>query len=37
MATIRTVARSHQSPVATRRQTVEALLVPPRRLAADGY
>ena len=31
------MARSHLSPVATCRQTVEALLAPPHRLAADGY
>jgi hypothetical protein len=29
--------RSHLSPVATCRQTVEALLAPYHRLAADGY
>jgi hypothetical protein len=30
-------ARSHLSPVATCRQTVEAYLSHPHRLAADGY
>jgi hypothetical protein len=38
MATIQPVARSHLSPVATCRQTVEASLAPPlHRLATDGY
>ena len=31
------MARSHLSPVATCRQTVEALFAPHHRLAADGY
>ena len=38
MATIQPVSRSHPSPVATCRQTVEAYLATPNhRLAADGY
>ena len=31
------MARSHLSPIATCRQTVEALFAPHHRLAADGY